>query len=295
MMGDNEAPTTTKTGWQRFWTNLLPTELQLILATFFSLAIILTIAWVGINEPARMEEFTESYNARSIETGAAIFDSNCAPCHGPQGQGIVGVAPALNTPSLFNGERLAEAGWSGTLEDFVKLTVSAGRPTSVDYAQPMPTWSQEFGGPLRPDQIQDVTNFILNWEESALEGGELEAAVPTPTSEVPTEVTVGRDLERPLPEGDPAAGQAIFEGEIGCSGCHVAGAPTTAPAIAGIASRAGGRVDGMSAEAYIRQSIQQPESYVVEGHTDLMTNLGLGDRLTDQDLADLIAYLMTLE
>lgn len=291
-MSDNEA-LTTKTGWQKFWTELLPTEVQLILATGSSLAIIVVLAWIGINETGRMEEFTRNYEARSIENGAVIFDSNCRGCHGPQGQGIDGVAPALNRPEMFNGERLAEAGWSGTLEDFIKLTVAAGRPSGTDYPNPMPTWGQEFGGPLRPDQVQDVTNFVLNWEETAL-AGELPGAAEEPPGEGPAERYIGDDMESELPEGDATHGQELFE-SLGCSGCHVAGAPAAAPAIDGIASRAGERVDGYTAEQYIRESILKPEAYVVEGYDPLMATLQFGDKLTPQDLADIIAYLMTLK
>lgn len=291
-MSDNEAPTT-KTGWQKFWTGLLPTEVQLILATVVTLAIIVVVAWIGINEPARMKEFDRSYQARSIENGAVIFDSNCRGCHGPQGQGIEGVAPALNRPGLFNGQYLEEVGWSGTLEDFVKLTIAAGRPSGTEYPNPMPTWGQEFGGPLRPDQVQDVANFVLNWQETAL-AGEVPGAVAETAEEGPAERYIGDDMESELPEGDAANGQALFE-SLGCSGCHVAGAPATAPAIDGIASRAGERVDGYTAEQYIRESILKPEAYVVEGYDPLMATLQFGDRLTPQDVADIIAYLMTLK
>ena len=31
----------------------------------------------------------------------------------------------------------------------------------------MPTWSKDFGGPLRNDQIDNVVNYIMNWEEGA--------------------------------------------------------------------------------------------------------------------------------
>jgi mono/diheme cytochrome c family protein len=291
-MADNETPVS-KTGWQKFWTELLPLDVQIILAIGTTLAIILILAWIGINESARMEEFTHNYQARSIENGAVIFDSSCRGCHGPQGQGIEGIGPALNTPELFDGHRLEEVGWSGTLEDFVKLTVAAGRPSSPDYPNPMPTWGQEFGGPLRPDQVQDVTNFVLNWEETAL-AGELPGEAEEPSEDGPAEAYVGTDLEVELPEGDPESGQALFEGNLGCAGCHVAGAPSAAPAIDGIATR-GGEITDLSAEAYIRESIQKPEAYVVEGYQSVMSSLQMGDKLTPQQLADLIAYLMTLE
>lgn len=292
-MGDNEAPAS-KTGWQKFWTELLPPEMQLILATAVSLAIVIIVAWVGINEKGRMETFDKNYQARSIESGAVIFDSTCSGCHGPQGQGIVGVAPALNAPDLFNGERLESHGWTGSLRDYVELTVSAGRPTGTQYPNPMPTWSQEYGGPLRPDEVQDVVNFVLNWEETALAGEAPEAAeAPTPDESAPAEHFCGTSMDVELPEGDAANGEMLFNGELGCSGCHVAGAGTVAPPLEGLGERAATRVEGQSAEDYIHESIVQPDKYVVEGFEPIMGTLAFGDRLTCQDIADLVAFVMT--
>ena len=64
------------------------------------LASMVLIGWVAINEPGRMEAFSEQHLARSVEKGAELFANNCAECHGPQGLGS-GRAPALNNPHLF--------------------------------------------------------------------------------------------------------------------------------------------------------------------------------------------------
>jgi mono/diheme cytochrome c family protein len=272
---------------------MLPAEVQLILAVFLTLGIVLIVAWVGINESGRMQAFSRSYEARSVENGAVIFDSACSGCHGARGEGIEGVAPALNTPAMFNGERLAETGWTGSLEDFVSLTVAAGRPASTSYAQPMPTWGQEFGGPLRPDEVDDVVNFVLNWEESALAGeAPAVAQVPAEEEEVPAEGFIGTDMESGLPDGDPARGEALFV-EQGCMGCHsLDGSTLVGPSMQGVGERASARVEGYSAEEYLRESILLPCEVLVDGFGCVMPP-GFGQRLTPQDLADLIAYMLT--
>ena len=61
----------------------------------------------------------------------------------------------------------------------------------------------------------------------------------------------------------------------------------------GISQRAGQRVPGLSAEEYIRQSILEPSAYLVSGYRNIMYPL-YKDKLSQQDLADLIAYLETL-
>lgn len=79
-----------------------PTVQSRIIAGLFSFTgIIIIIFWVAINEPARMEEFTERSEGRKIENGAAIYESNCSTCHGPEGYGLTNRAPALNNPVLF--------------------------------------------------------------------------------------------------------------------------------------------------------------------------------------------------
>jgi len=58
---------------------------------------------------------------------------------------------------------------------------------------------------------------------------------------------------------------------------------------------------GKSAEQYIRESIQQPNAFIVPDSPTFQSNGksvmpdGLGNNMTAQDLADVIAYLLTLK
>src|SRR3972149_11726207 len=129
---------------------------QIALGTLSVVATVIVLAIVAAGEPRRMAGFTTSYQARQIETGALIFENSCRPCHGPQGQGIEGVAPAINAADLFDGSRLAKIGYGGTLPDYVRGVIAAGRPVpsvGTTYPQRMPTWGAAFGGPLRDDQV----------------------------------------------------------------------------------------------------------------------------------------------
>jgi hypothetical protein len=49
----------------------------------------------------------------------------------------------------------------------------------------------------------------------------------------------------------------------------------------------------MSAEEYAQTSILQPAAYLVSGFSNTMYNQ-YGQHLSQQDIADLIAYLLTL-
>jgi mono/diheme cytochrome c family protein len=262
----------------------MTTRIFIGLIVFLALASLVMV--VALGEGQRMETFDQAFNARSIENGAALFQTNCQGCHGIQGKGIAGVAPALNSFNFFN-NRLDEVGYTGSLASYIEGTISAGRPIkSADWPRPMPTWSQEFGGPLRKDQIEDLSTYILNWRESALAEGP--AATPPPVSDDPV-----------------VRGQQIFLGTGGCAGCHtVAGlegaAGQVGPELTHIASIAAERVAGQSASEYLHTSILQPSAYVVADCpngpcADNVMPQNFGERLTQQEIDDLVTFLLTLE
>ena len=100
---------------------------------------------------------------------------------------------------------------------------------------------------------------------------------------------------------DPERGKEIFfaskigEG-TGCRLCHSIKPDEVivGPSLAGIATRAATRVPGMSAEEYIRQSITHPDAYIVPGFDNKMPSY-ISEGLSQQDLDDLVAFLMTLK
>lgn len=108
-------------------------------------------------------------------------------------------------------------------------------------------------------------------------------------------VAAGREA---FDSNDPVArGKALFSrAPANCASCHLLepDAVRIGPSLAGIATRAGSRVDGQSAETYLRNAIVLPSEYIVEGFPDAMAK-NLGDVLTSQQVNDLVAYLMTLK
>lgn len=104
-------------------------------------------------------------------------------------------------------------------------------------------------------------------------------------------------------DGDPAIGRAIFDGEkkvfafVPCSTCHYVERHKLillGPNMAGISKRASTRVPGVSAVEYLRESIRFPNAYVVEGYPASAMNQAYDDRLTEEDMNHIIAYLLTL-
>jgi mono/diheme cytochrome c family protein len=273
----------------------------------------LVLGYVAVTEQERMASFTVAYDARMVEAGAALYESNCASCHGLNGQG--GAAPALNAADLFNGSRLREINWVGGTEAFIRGTITAGRPRASavfsTYPQRMPAWGQNYGGPLRSDQIETLVAFVMNWGESYKDAsGNYILATPTPNPNA-----VGTDLSVELPEGNADNGKQVTE-QRACVACHIAGAGASAPAWEadkdaegkGVGTHAEerylsaeytGRAD--SAELYLLESLIQPSTYIVAGQAtwningvSAMPNI-YGEQLTKQDAADVIAYLLTLK
>ena len=101
-----------------------------------------------------------------------------------------------------------------------------------------------------------------------------------------------------LPPGDAERGARLFteavDGAPPCSTCHTLdGTAQTGPSLDDYATVAGERVEGQSAEEYTHTSIIRPAAHVVPGHSNSMFNQ-YGRHLTPQQIADLIAYLLTL-
>ena len=276
------------------------TQLEITLGIFFIVATSLIILVYGLNEERRMVAYAQSQRGLAIEVGAELFDQQCSRCHGPQGLGIQGLCPPLNDRYFFD-QRLQDIGWGSTLEEYIVATASTGRVSSTRPDQypgegvpAMPAFSTHYGGPLRDDQVRSIAAFILNWSETA---GEV-AGAPEPAGP-----PVGTDITQELPEGNPQDGDALSTA-LGCAVCHIT-TPTGPPWLPsadqpGIGERAASRIEqpdytgnAETPEQYLFESIVDPGIYLVEGYADLMPHTY--DTRTAEEIADLIAYLLTLQ
>ena len=99
-----------------------------------------------------------------------------------------------------------------------------------------------------------------------------------------------------MADADPARGEQLTLTN-GCIGCHALNPNQVmaGPTWHNVGATAATRVEGESAALYLYNSIFHPNDYVVEGY---MPNIMLQiyeQTLSDQDVADIISYLLSLQ
>ena len=113
--------------------------------------------------------------------GGDLYGRMCAVCHGASGEGYVAdQAPRLAQPDFL----------SSVSDDYLRAAIANGRRNST-----MSAWARNKGGPLKPEDIDALVQFIRSWQK---------------------EPGVRLD-ERPL-KGDARAGAELFEAQ--CAVCH---------------------------------------------------------------------------
>lgn len=273
-------------------------QVKIVIGTVAFMLTMVVMGYAALREPARMETYTNMYEARSIESGATIFHNNCATCHGengkaeecygPEGDQIGCVGRILNHAPLLCGNpspRMEAMSWLGSKHAFIAGTVAAGRS-----ANGMPTWGSEFGGSLEPYEVEYVTKYVLNWETVKM------CSEPTlPPPDWP--LTVAE-----LPAGNAAAGEDLYTVTYGCSACHgnldEEGSNAVGPWVGNFGDLDNVRIDGYLSADYMYESVLLPNDFIspdcptgqCASPSGMPDNFGL--RMSIQDMADIMAYTL---
>jgi cytochrome c oxidase subunit II len=101
-----------------------------------------------------------------------------------------------------------------------------------------------------------------------------------------------------LEPGNAERGAALFTEAVGgapaCSTCHtIDGSVLVGPTLQDYSEQAQEHAGDATIEAYTHASIVQPGDYLVSGFSNVMFSQ-YGRFLSEQQIADLIAYLLTL-
>lgn len=280
-------------------------QVKIIIGTVAFMISMMVFGYAALREQARLERFAAARIGREIEVGAHLYHENCATCHGEEGKaeecydassgepiGCQGLP--LNYNALLCGDvslRMETLNWEGSKSAFINSTLASGRPGTV-----MPTWGEQFGGPLRNDQIGNLTEYVLNWETEEL------CSTPIVLFDWPETY---EEFVVEYPDGDAVTGDELYTITYGCSACHGnledESTALVGPWLGDINERGDDIVEGMTVEEYVYQSILEPSAHIAEvcptgpcaGPPSAMPNnfaLRMGEN--PQDLADVISYIL---
>jgi plastocyanin/mono/diheme cytochrome c family protein len=125
----------------------------LIMLSLVSLMI--PVFWIMESNGEAMAK-QQQFNA-NVQRGAALYAQYCFQCHGTKGQGRAG--PKLNNNPTVN----------ALTDDDLTRIISGGIYDTANPTSPlMPTWSQDYGGPLTNTQIQYLVDLIRSSDPTYL-------------------------------------------------------------------------------------------------------------------------------
>lgn len=290
-----------------------------VLVTTWILLVIL--GGYGFAETKRMALAEKRQLQQSLDRGLELYARNCSACHGPQGEGGVGLPLNPTYRKDFKGgpEQNKNAA------DLIGRAISDGRPGTgvptwvtlpdgrmASYTA-MPAWAREKGGPLNAMHIEDLVNFVMVGDFSKVSGKVAEIDGKT-LEAIKKSLEKGKTLDDALTMRDAPGltaeenkrGQDLFKTK-GCAVCHRIGSRggSVGPDLSYIGSW------GLSADflkewirdpsakqhripSFWRESTLGPEVDTSRKALDIpptvMPNMGLNE----QELDDLVKYLSGL-
>ncbi|HMN27923.1 MAG TPA: c-type cytochrome [Caldilineaceae bacterium] len=151
-----------------------------------------------------------------------------------------------------------------------------------------------------PNASEPIISSQLGTVLAAREAGQEVSAMPTATPVLLTALSAEQiyaglpaDLRAAIDTADPARAQQIALAN-GCLGCHSLdpNQTMTGPTWYHLGDTAAMRVPNESPAEYLHQSIVAPGAYVVPNFPNGVMPQDFGSRLSTQELADLIAFLL---
>lgn len=260
------------------------------------------VAFMRAWEPIAPEIPPQAARPADPAQGALLFASTCAVCHGEDG---LGGRPGI--PSLNNPVRLAQFN-----DDWFRSVIANGRP-----AKGMPTW----GTVLAPAQIEDLVALIAAWREGqavrpaysqarllelalfALSQADDSSAVlhlsralevsagPAADHLRRIQAQISADdrqgaiaaltsLKANWPPGDPLVGGELYAAQ--CAACHGA-------------QGEGGVGLPLQNSVFINDRNNADLLHFIQDGRPGTSMLGFTGRLTEQEIADIVAWLRGLQ
>ncbi len=189
--------------------------------------------------------------------GATLFAQNCAVCHGDHGQGRIGATLAKDFPGI-------------RVDLLLKDTISTGVQGSV-----MPAWAKSNGGPLTDAEIDDIVAYIRSL-------GNLAPTLP-PITLSPTRPPSAPTAAAAFPPGDAARGAQVYN--TNCVMCHGQNGE----------GRVGATLQKDWAGINVTTLLATTIARGVGGSRMPAWAQSNGGPLTNQEISDVAAYVLTLK
>jgi mono/diheme cytochrome c family protein len=218
--------------------------------------------------------------------GKSLFQSKCGSCHTLADAATSGtIGPNLDTA-------FRQALAAGMTEDTVRQVVRGQIAYAIDQTST--------GAPGMPKNIvkgadaRDVATYVAS--AVVKDAASSPSGAPAPAPPPPTTTTT----TTPAPSGGGnsaqiAAGKKVFTGAGGCGSCHTlrdAGASgTVGPDLDKL--KADAQKAGKPLEAYTKESIVDPEAYVVPGFPKGVMPPDFSSTLNKKQIDDLVGYLLS--
>lgn len=237
--------------------------------------------------------------SRDPEDGEILFNTQqtsigfaCSTCH------HVDSEQQLIGPGLLNIKDRADTRVEGqSRAEYIYISITNPNDYVVEGFTEgvMPqTWLDVYSD----TEIFDIVAYLLTLEEESDALAEIDTSednTVSPPADTTTIIT--------LPDtADSEHGSELFEtfqadAGFACSTCHRADSEDRliGPGLLNVGSRADSRVDGQLALDYIYTSIMNPSAFVVPDYPDGLMPANWAEIYTEEELYDIIAYLLTLE
>jgi mono/diheme cytochrome c family protein len=126
-------------------------EKKAIIATVLTLAIALFLTVYWLLEPHRVKVEAEQMKLEAAGKGRILYQKHCARCHGENGGPHKGIRP-INSKDYLK-----------SVDDTILYKIiERGIPGTG-----MAALGDEEGGPLNPEQINQLVAFVRSWEKTA--------------------------------------------------------------------------------------------------------------------------------
>jgi len=109
----------------------------------------------GLDVSSRADDAEERQIVTNAERGGVVFSLNCRSCHGISGRAVQESLMLPGLPLNVEANRADDPGTRMELQNRFRDTIRCGRVGTL-----MPTWSEDYGGPLNDFLIEQLVTLI---------------------------------------------------------------------------------------------------------------------------------------